>query len=107
MQTGDRIQIFPDTDIQAYENLIHNMGFKCKTLKNSIVVGEPYRIGEKERKAIGNKITKGMKVKKLSRDDLAKKIGANPASIWNWQLGRIAPCEYYRKQLREILEIEI
>ena len=32
MQTGDRIQIFPDTDIQAYENLIHNMGFKCKTL---------------------------------------------------------------------------
>ena len=107
MQTGDRIEIFSDTDVTAYGNLLHDMGFKYKVYKNSIVVGEKFREGEEERQIIGRTITKGMNKKKLSREDLSKIIGANPHSIWNWQLGRIAPCEYYRKQLREVLEIEI
>ena len=107
MQTGDRIQIFPDTDVKAYENLIHDMGFKCRIFKNSIVVGEPCKINEKERQRIGKEITKGMKQKKLSRADLSEIIGANQHTIWNWQIGRVAPCGFYRDQLREVLEIEI
>lgn len=38
MQVGDKIKIFPDTNINAYVDLIHNCGFNCYVSRGKTIL---------------------------------------------------------------------
>lgn len=103
MDTGDKIKIFPDTDIFSYITMIHDMGFNCTAKRGYILIGKPRRMSFEDKREIGRKITSGMKEKNISREELAKELGVkNPYSIWNWQIGRTTPSEENREKLRKL-----
>ena len=104
MTTGDKIKIFPDTDVYSYILMIHDAGFNCSVKKGQyILIGSPRRMDFEDKRAIGRKITDFMKEKKMSREELAEKLGIkNVYTIWNWQIGRTTPSEANREKLRKM-----
>ena len=107
MNTGDRIKIFEDTNRLAYIDMIHDMGFNCHVRRNFIIIGERRRMSEKDKREIGRKITKAMKEKNMSRDDVAKEVGVTSYTVWNWQLGRSVPSIFNQEILKIVLGVEI
>lgn len=105
MKTGDRIKLFADTDRQAYVDLIHNMGFKCKVYANSIVVLGKSRYSDEDRMRIAKIINRAMRKKKISRAELAEKLQCHEETVLFWQRGRGIPCKYNLKLLSEILDV--
>lgn len=107
MNTGDKIRIFPETDKNAYKDMIHDLGFNCHIKGNFIIVDKRRRLTDEEKRSIGRKITKAMKEQNLSRKDLAERIQVNEATIWGWQLGRFSPSEYNRNLLKKEIGLDL
>lgn len=108
MNTGDKIKLFEDTDKRAYIDLIHDMGFNCQAKNGYILVGTPRKYSFDEKKAIGRKITRAMKEKNMSREDLANVLGLTKEStVWNWQTGKNVPSKFNQELLEQVLGIQI
>lgn len=102
MQTGDKIRLFDKQEEESYRRLISSMGFNSYVKGKYIVVGKARRKDFEERRAIGRKITSGMKRLDLSRDELSEKLGVQYYTIWNWQLGKSSPNKANEEKLRKL-----
>ena len=102
MNTGDKIKIFPDTDVQAYENMLHDMGFSCKRKGAYIYITDKYRYSEEDKKEFGMILSTWMKNNKINGKQLAKKLHYNASTISNWKNGKNIPNYEIKKELREL-----
>ncbi len=110
MQVGDKIKIFPDTNINAYVDLIHNSGFNCyvsRGKKYIEIVARRVKV-DRNLKETSKILTEAMNKKGISEDELAKLVGVKSAySVWNWTHGLNSPSKENKKKLKKILGVEI
>lgn len=106
MTTGDKIFIFPETNKNAYVGMIHAAGFHCSVHHDFIEVGSPLH-GHMERQEIAKAIKKARKAKGMKREELAKKLGANIMTVFNWETGATIPNKTNREKLNNIFEMEV
>ena len=107
LQKGDRIKIFPETNVAAYVSMIHDYGFNCQVVKRKYIeIGEPFKIN-KEKLRTGRIIYKAMFDKNINVEELSNTIGVSENTIDNWLFGRNTPDKYNRQKLKEILGVEI
>ncbi len=97
INTGDRIKVFEDTDVEAYINYIEiEKGFEAELYGDYIIVGEPYV------KHIDTSYAKQIKffrkLRNMSREELAEACLVTEQTVWNWELGRTIPREWWRVQ---------
>lgn len=97
VSTGDKIKVFKDTDVEAYINYIEiEKGFEAELDGDYIIVGEPYV------KHIDTSYAKQIKffrkLRNMSREELAEKCLVTEQTVWNWELGRCIPREWWRVQ---------
>ena len=102
MQTGDKIKTFKDTDVQAYVNLIHQEGFRCKIYRDYLLVTEPMR-KPVDRMATARTITQIRRKHKMNRDDMSQLLGVKRDTIWKWETGLCLPDRYNQERLKELM----
>ena len=102
MTTGDKIKLFTEQEKETYRRLLSSLGFTSYVRGKYIIVGKARRKDFEERRAIGRKITSGMKKLDLSRDELSEKLGVQYYTIWNWQLGKSSPNKANEEKLRKL-----
>lgn len=102
MKTGDKIKIFPDTDIYAYMMMIHDMGYQCKKIKDFIIVGERYRL-EIDHKEVARTIRHFRKRAKMSQKQLAEEIGVGIETVMNWEVGVSLPSKFNEELLKQVI----
>lgn len=110
MQVGDKIKIFPDTNINAYVDLIHNCGFNCYVSRGKTYIEIVAKRVKADRhlKETAKKISEAMYEKGLSEEKLAELVGLKSSySVWNWTHGISSPSNDNKKKLKKILGVEI
>ena len=96
LKEGDRIKIFPDTNIYTYMNFIKDSGFRCHLEGNHIVVDKAY---EWHRTSVyGKQIKEARKAKGWTRAELAEKCGVRESTVFDWELGTRRPQEWQKVQ---------
>lgn len=95
MEIGDKIKVFPDTDIDAYINYFDSIGFTSKHEKNYIII-TGYKPGRRRKdfdklSEVGNRIKKIRKQMYFSIEELADEIGTTTITIQAWEDGRTIP----------------
>lgn len=104
MFEGMKIKMFPDTDVQAYVDLVKAHGFCVRVANNYVIVGK-----RKDNKNIdyARIIRNARKENGLSRNQLADRIGVREGTIFNWEIGQTKPSETNINKLRIILGVEL
>lgn len=102
---GERIKIFPDTDIRSYTNWISSQGFSYFIHGEYIVIGRKGKYFTYDAVALGRLICSHRKSKGWDRFDLAEKLNVSEDSVFEWEIGRKQPKEKNLLRLKEILEI--
>ena len=98
MNKGDRLKVFPDTDIDAYIDYFDSIGLNSKLDGNYIVItGYNYKKYQhrgkdwKKLKEIGQRIRSIRKHMYFGVEEIAEEIGVKPITIDAWESGRIVP----------------
>ncbi len=102
---GERIKIFPDTDIRTYKNWISSQGFSYFVHGEYIVIGRKGKCFTYDATALGKLISSHRKAKGMDRFELADRIGVIEDSVFEWEIGRKQPKENNLLKLREVLDI--
>ena len=101
---GERIKIFPDTNIDSYIRWIRSQGYLCHVDINEIVVDEK-AFKTIDKVALGKLINQKRTKKKITIGEFADIIQATPRTVFHWEIGRMQPREYFIEQIRDVLEI--
>lgn len=97
VSTGDKIKVFPNTDVEVYINYIEVVkGFEAELDGEYIVVGEPYV--KHIDTAYAKQIKFFRKLRHMSREELAEKCLVTEQTVLKWELGRCIPREWWRVQ---------
>ena len=96
LKEGDKIKIFPDTDVLQYLDYIKRSGFRATREGNYIVIGKPYEYYRST--DYGNQIKKARRAKGWTRAELAEKCGVKEATVFGWEIGRKRPQEWQKVQ---------
>lgn len=95
-ETGDKIKIFPDTPVISYKNLIMSYGFEAKVEEDYIVVGEFHKSYNTTN--YGKQLKNARRAMKMTRAELAEKCGVTPLTVFDWEVGRRRPREWWKVQ---------
>ena len=96
--------MFPDSDVNQYCRFIYAEGFTYKKQGDFLIVTK--RFCPKYDRTIFAKILKHrMKLKKMSREKLAKKIGVTEYTVFTWEIGRVMPSKYNLERIMPVLDI--
>lgn len=95
MRRGDRIKIFPDTDVEAYVRYFHSIGFRTKVHSDYIELTE-YTRGRRGRRytnlnVIGERIKYIRTQMFFSVNELADELMVRPSTIQAWEDGKAIP----------------
>ena len=102
---GEKIKIFPETNIESYRNWINDEGFVCKVHRDYIEVGKRYKRHQFDLKALGRTISVHRKAKGWSREKLAKEMHVHFDTIFGWEDGIRQPREEKIEVLKYLLNI--
>ena len=105
MDVGDKIKIFPDTDVDPYVIMLRDAGFNCSVKKGQyILITSRYTLGIEDRKAIGRSITAARRAANKTRKELAEMMGLkNPQTVYNWEIGAKVPNNENKAKLRDLI----
>lgn len=93
LKTGDKIKIFPNTNISSYLAYIKSEeGFNARVENGYIVIGEPYEWNRTSH--YGNQIKRARKKKGWTRKQLAEKCGVKESTVLDWEFGRRRPKDW-------------
>ena len=95
---GMKIKIFEDTNIDAYKDLINDLGFRCKLKGEYLIVGAPYK--RQLKFAVGKSIKEARLNSGLTVEDVAKKVNVLRETVCNWEIGESIPNETNREKLK-------
>ena len=101
---GDRIKIFPETDVKSYLRWIKGQGYLCSVKGDEIVVGHKF-ILKYNAEELGKLIFKKRMKKKMSIGDFADAVEVTAVTVFDWEIGRKQPRDYNLKSIVEVLEI--
>lgn len=107
MKTGDKIKFFPNTNLRAYKDMIHNMGFEYKVVGTYIYIGEDLNAKNKEKIEVGQQLATAMKEKGLSIGQFAKMLDVSYGTVLNWRIGRSYPTKCIRPEINAILDLKL
>lgn len=97
LKTGDKIKIFPDTNIPQYVSFVQSeLGFNAKVKGGYIEIGEPYEWNRTSH--YGNQIKRARKKKGWTRKELADKCGVKESTVLDWEFGRRRPKDWQTVQ---------
>ena len=97
MFTGMVIKVFEDTDIQSYVDYIDKSGYYCEVQNDRIIVGKSKR-NKYDAVELGRRLRLARCRMKLTRQDIAKRIWANPTTVGAWECGRNVPSDDYLRR---------
>ena len=101
---GERIKVFPETDVKSYTRYIEHKGYEYSIEGNEIVVGKKVKqIYNSEE--LGKLIFYKRLKKKMDRTELGKKLEVTGYAVYTWEIGRYQPKPMYLGMMREILGI--
>ena len=103
--TGMRIKVFPDTDVEAYKNMIADEGYHSKLEGDYIVVGNPFKDVQRLT-AFAYRFKETRLRMRVSKEYLAEQIGVTKQTITNWELGIRMPKYEFRDRVTEVMGIE-
>lgn len=96
---GDRLKIFPDTDVEAYIRYFDSIGLKTIVKDDCIIIGG---VVDRKLDKVAGRI-KDIRIKMyFSVDELAEEIGTTTKVIEAWESGRKRP---QGKALNNFLEL--
>lgn len=107
MKTGDKIKFFPNTNLRAYKDMIHNMGFEYKVVGNYIYIGEDLNAKNKEKMEKGQQLVTAMKEKGYSIGQFAEILDVSYGTVLNWRVGRSTPTKALRSEINSLLDLNI
>lgn len=98
MKKGDKLKVFPDTDIDAYINYFDSIGLRSH-LDNGYIIITGYNQNIRKRKSkdfekleeVGKRIRDIRKKMYFSLEELAEELGTKPVTIDAWECGRTIP----------------
>lgn len=106
MEVGEKIKIFPDTDVAAYRRLIRELGFTSAAHKDYIEVKAIKKTNKYDAKKLGALIKRKRKVKNLTRKQLAEAIPVHYYTLGYWEAGTRRPYDYNLEILIDKLNIK-
>jgi len=95
---GMKIKVFEDTNIDAYKDLINDLGFRCKLKGEYLIVGAPYK--RQLKFAVGKSIKEARLNSGLTVEEVAKKVNVLYETVCNWEIGESIPNETNREKLK-------
>ena len=101
-ETGDKIKVFPNTDVNTYANMIREEGFRCEREGEYLIVGERYE--DLEMAVLPSTIKYARRIKGISQAQLAEMCEVTKQTVSNWEYGYTVPREL--DKVKEILEFE-
>lgn len=102
---GERINIYPETDVRRYKAWITDEGFTCKVYSDHILVGRRFKHRKFKPIALANLIQEKRKAKGWNRYKLAKMLHVSEDTVFNWEIGRTQPKPFRLKELMGVLDI--
>ena len=101
---GEKIKIFPETDVKQYGRWIKSQGFTFVKKEDSLVI-----IGKTspqyDKKLFALILTHRRKLKGFSVDKLAERIKVNKYTVSNWEKGEIMPSKFNLNKIMPVLDI--
>lgn len=101
--TGEKIKIFPNTNVSAYMRAIKEEGFEVEREDDYIIVGTKLKHLQ-EVDVLPSTIRYARKRKGLTRKQLADMCEVTKQTVMNWEYGYTTPRELDR--VKEILGFE-
>ena len=102
MKVGDKIKIFPDTDIVAYTMMLHDLGFACKKSKDHIILVGRIRM-DIDKNEVARTIRHYRKRAKMSQKQLAEAVGVGIETVMNWEVGVSLPSKFNEEMLKQVI----
>lgn len=102
--SGERIKVFSETDIRMYEKWIESQGFSYKFDGDYLVV-----LGKDnpqyDKGLFSKVLNHRMKLRGISKEELAEKIGVTEYTIFTWRIGRFMPKADNLENIMKVLKI--
>ena len=102
---GERIKIFPETQVEAYKTWINDEGFACKIRRDYIEVGKRINHRKFNEVKLGILISSRRKAKGWNRYKLARSVGVHEGTVTNWEIGIREPKRETICKIMEALNI--
>lgn len=101
---GERIKIFPETDVRQYERWIAMQGFTFKKSGDYLVIVKKV-LAEFDEKRFAQMLVHRRKLKGISREEMANKVGVTEYTAWTWEIGRAMPNAYNLERIMTVLNL--
>lgn len=102
---GMKIKIFPDTNVQAYKDMIYDEGYFCSLEDEYLVVGRPFK-NMSQKTWFSYSFNEWRVRAGLSKKEAAKMFGVLKPTIDRWESGATLPSSELRPTITEITGIE-
>ena len=102
---GERIKIYPETNVKAYKDWIYEQGFLCSVGNDYIKVGRRFKRGKLNAAAFGRMISSYRKTKGWTRFKVCKMINVHEDTLLGWELGLRTPKPENLDKLVKVLNI--
>ena len=101
---GERIKIFPETNVPQYEKWISSQGYRFRRSGDYLIVlGKDYP--KYDKKQFAKLLTHRMKLKGLTEEQIATEVQVTEYTVWTWEIGRFMPSRYNLNKLMKVLDI--
>lgn len=101
---GERIKIFPETDVRQYGIWIHSQGFNYVRKDNYLIIlGKTIIRYDKERFSVI--LNHRRRIKGMSKEKLAEITEVTENTVSNWENGRYMPSNYHLEKIMSVLDI--
>ena len=104
LHEGERIKMFPDSDVRQYGRWINQQGFNYKRSGDYLIVLSN-NTPKYDRKLFAHILKHRRKLKNLTLEDVANKLEVTEYTVWTWEIGRFMPRKYNLDNLMKILDI--
>lgn len=101
---GEKIKIFPDTNILQYGRWIHTQGFNYEKRGSYIVIINKTS-PEYDKKLFATILKHRRKLKGISKEMLAEKIEVTKTTVSVWENGTMMPSKYNLNKIMPVLDI--
>ena len=102
---GMKIKIFPDTNVQAYKDMIYDEGYFCSLEGEYLVVGRPFK-NMSQKTWFSYRFNEWRVRARLSKKEAAEMFGVLKPTIDRWESGATLPSSECRPTITEITGIE-
>ena len=106
MQTGMKIKIFEDTDVDAYVDYIEECGYECHVKSGYILIGDRKCGFSIDREKLGKILESTRKKKRISREKMSQIVGISESLLFYIEHGMASVKEERIHKLCEVLGLD-